>query len=101
MKTALLIAMTANMFWLPHQSEASSAVYLEDRDLAPRENDALREALVLYIAADGRIVTDAGNTATFKSLAAVFAHWRSKGSEPGVYLVLYPRLKSNSDLKKV
>jgi len=100
-KTALRIAIAATMFWSLPAIQASDAVYLEDRDLAPREKGAFGEVLVLYIAADGRIVTDAGNPATNQRLAAIFAHWRAKGSEPAVYLDLYPRLKSNSDLKKV
>ena len=96
MKLTLQIATAAMMLCLQQQSWASDAVYLVDRD-----NRAHGEAFELSIAADGRLVTDAGNTATFKSLTAVFTRWRATGTNPSVTLVLYPRLKSNSDLKKV
>lgn len=96
MKIPLQTAMVATMLCLLHQSRASDAVYLVERD-----NRAHGEAFELSIATDGCLVTDAGNTATFKSLSKVFTHWRAQGSNPSVTLVLYPRLKSNSDLKKI
>ena len=97
MKATLRIATAVTLLCLLHHGEAADAVYLLDRD----DTHEKSEELCLYIADDGRLVTDAGNTATFKSLAEVFARWRGDRTEPRVTLILYPRLKSNSDLKKV
>lgn len=85
------------MLCLPHLARASDAIYLVDRDRSPKPS----EGLWLYIAADGRMVTDSGHTATFQTLSALFTKWRNQGTEPGVTLILHPQLKSNSDLKNV
>lgn len=71
-------------------------VFLREREKPQK----FREGLLLFIAADGRLFSDSGPTDE-QSLQDTFKKWRADGTEPGIRLVLYPALQSNSDLKTI
>ena len=58
------------------------------------------EGILLWIDSKGGLVSD-GGPKTEKALLETFKLWRAQGTEPGIRLILYPSLKSNSDLKAV
>ena len=89
-----LSAIVCMSFLLGLFCAASDGVFLRD----PEQIQQKSEGILLFIAADGRLFSDSGPT-TFKSLEGVFKKWRTQGTEPGIRLILYPSMKSNSNLK--
>ena len=86
----------ACLLFLAEISVGSEPVFLRDFKEAQRKG----EGILLFIAGNGRLVSDSGPTSE-ESLEATFKAWRASGTEPAIRLVLFPALESNSDLKFV
>ena len=90
-----LIAVLAVGLLVPSQLHADSEpVFLRDTSETPKKS----EGILLWIDSKGGLFSDSGPTSE-KKLQETFKQWRDQGTEPGIRLILYPSLKSNSDLK--
>jgi biopolymer transport protein ExbD len=86
----------ASLFLTPCISAGSEPVFLRD----PSQPQGKGEGILLFIAADGKLHADSGPT-NENALERTFKQWRAQGTEPAIRLILFPALKSNSDLKRV
>jgi hypothetical protein len=78
----------------------SGSIVLADQVILhwnPNEPPMPAEGMMVWVRDDGTLLADSGLQTT-EQLLETCRSWRKQGTEPGIRIVLYPRLESNLNL---